>query len=313
MSKPGLIKPVMRYSIALFSRRLRLGAVLFLLPLANSPAESAAPGIIVPSRSIAPDKSGYTLFQPTPQEFMRELSTDRPDKTESPYTVDAGHFQLEMDFANFTASDSGGVRTRAWNVAPINLKVGLLNQVDLQFIFDGYLHVRTHDRKARPAPMTQSGLGDFTTRLKINLWGDDGGATAFALLPFIKFPTNTDGVGNNAVEGGMLFPLAVKLPADFNLGTEAGIGVFRNAEGGGRHGEFIQSITVGRPIAGKASAYAEFFSSLSTERHAGWIGTVDAGVAYLVTENIQLDAGCNFGVTPAADDFNPFTGISIRF
>jgi hypothetical protein len=33
---------------------------------------------------------------------MRELSADRPDKTDCPFTVDAGHFQVEMDFANLT-------------------------------------------------------------------------------------------------------------------------------------------------------------------------------------------------------------------
>jgi hypothetical protein len=42
------------------------------------------------------DKSGYTLFRPTPEALLRELTSDRPDKTESPITVDAGHFQLEM-------------------------------------------------------------------------------------------------------------------------------------------------------------------------------------------------------------------------
>ena len=43
------------------------------------------------------DKSIYTLFHPTPREWMREMSTDRPDQTESPNTVDAGHFQVELD------------------------------------------------------------------------------------------------------------------------------------------------------------------------------------------------------------------------
>lgn len=28
---------------------------------------------------------------------MRDFETDRPDVTESAYTVDAGHFQLETD------------------------------------------------------------------------------------------------------------------------------------------------------------------------------------------------------------------------
>gem|GEM_PF-5119181 len=44
-----------------------------------------------------PDKSAFHLFHPTPTEWMREFSTDRPDQTESPHTVDAGHFQIEVD------------------------------------------------------------------------------------------------------------------------------------------------------------------------------------------------------------------------
>lgn len=39
---------------------------------------------------VPPDKRNYTLFNPTPTAQMREMSTDHPDKTESPYTVDAG-------------------------------------------------------------------------------------------------------------------------------------------------------------------------------------------------------------------------------
>ena len=50
----------------------------------------------------SPDKSRYNLFNPTPRPFMRSLSADRPDKTDSAFTVDAGHFQLEMDFTSFT-------------------------------------------------------------------------------------------------------------------------------------------------------------------------------------------------------------------
>src|SRR5438105_967812 len=48
------------------------------------------------------DKSGYTLWNPTPASLMRELSADRPDKTDSAYTVDAGHYQLEIDLVNWT-------------------------------------------------------------------------------------------------------------------------------------------------------------------------------------------------------------------
>ena len=84
------------------------------------------------------DKSSYHLFRPTPEHLMRELSTDRPDLTESPYTVDAGHIQMEMDVVNATfdrdQSGGGDVRNRSRTFGGMNFKVGLLNQVDLQMI-----------------------------------------------------------------------------------------------------------------------------------------------------------------------------------
>jgi hypothetical protein len=258
-----------------------------------------------------PDKSGYNLLNPTPENAMREFSSDRPDATESPYTVDAGHFQLEMDFVTYTRDDTDGVRTEAWNVAPVNLKVGLLNNVDLQMIYDNYLNVHTRDRLG--ITTTQSGFGDVTARLKINLWGNDGGQTAFGLLPFVKLPVNTDHLGNDSVEGGMILPLAVKLPGDWDMGLELGGSEMRNDDRPGHHAEFVQSITFDHVIMGKLSGYCEFFSDISSEGGPGWIGTADVGLEYKLTEDVQLDCGGNFGVTRAADDVNVFTGITVRF
>jgi len=262
--------------------------------------------------SIQPDNNGRSLFDPVPDAGLRELTPDRPDKTESPYTLDAGHFQVEMDFANFTSDRTDGNTTRAWNLAPFNLKTGLFNNVDLQFVFDDYLHVHT-DNRAAGTSITQSGIGDFTTRLKLNLWGNDGGQTAFAILPFVKFPTSTDHLGNDAVEGGIIFPFSVKLPHDFELGLETAVGFWRDDGDGDYHENFINSVTLGHAIVGNLSGYLEFFSDISTEARSSWVGTVDAGLELLVTKNVQLDCGCNFGVTHAADDFNPFAGITVRF
>jgi hypothetical protein len=259
----------------------------------------------------AADKTQYTLFNPTPEKYMRDLNPDRPNATESPYTVDAGHYQLEMDFANFTYDKTGGTTTRAWDVGDFNLRAGLLNNVDFQLIYGNYLNVHTSDSSGHTT--RQSGLGDLTTRLKINLWGDDGGTTAFGLMPYVKFPTSTDGLGNSAVEGGMIFPLAVSLPYDFDLSLETAVSYMKNANDGGNHEEFIASGSLDHPIIGKLSGYVEFFSNFTTESHAGWVGTVDTGLEYQVTKNIQLDCNCFFGVTRAAPDFNPFAGITVRF
>jgi hypothetical protein len=257
------------------------------------------------------DKSQYTLFNPTPVGLMRDFNPDRPDATGSPYTVDAGHYQWEMDFFNLTLNHAAGSSTRTWQLGDFNFRAGLLNNAEVQLDYGSYLNTRSTDPSGHPT--TLSGLGDITVRLKVNLWGDDSGETAFALVPYVKFPTNTHGLGNNAVEGGLILPLAVNLPYDFCLSTEIAAGAVKNDDDDQYHGEFIYSASVDHPIAGKLSGFLEFFSDFSTVRHAGWIGTVDTGFQYLLTKNIQLDADCFFGVTRAAPDFNPFAGITIRF
>jgi len=262
----------------------------------------------------AVDKSQFHLFNPTPTKYLREMSTDRPDKTESPYTVDAGHFQFEMDLLSYTRDEGrfGGATTKvdAWAVAPINLKVGLCNRVDLQLVLETYNHVHV---RSDGVTRTMNGYGDTTVRLKCNFWGNDGGATAMGALPYVKLPTNQDGLGNNSVEGGLVLPLAVRLPADFGLGMMTQFDAVRDEDGGGHHAEFINSITLGHDIVGKLGGYVEFFSAVSAERGSRWIGTVDLGLTYGVTDNIQLDAGVNIGVTKSADDVNPFLGLSWRF
>lgn len=296
---------------------LPFGLAIFLacsLPLRAGGPEAVA-GPAAPAGS--PDKSGYHLFHPVPREFLRDMSTDRPDKTESAYTVDAGHFQLEMDFFNYTherydADTGADTRTDTWNVAPFNLKAGLLNNVDLQVIFDSYLQEQTEDRTAGTTERT-SGIGDTTVRVKVNLWGNDGDRTALAVMPFVKAPTNSAGLGNNSVEGGLIVPLAVELGGGWNMGVMTEVDVVRDESGSGHRPEFINSITFSRNIAGKLGGYVEFFSSVNGERGFGWEGTADVGLTYALTADMQLDGGCNFGVTRAADDVNPFLGLSVRF
>ena len=80
----------------------------------------------------------------------------------------------------------------------------------------------TRARRSTSVPLAKTdhldGTGDFQTRLKINLWGNDGptptfGDTSFAFLPFIQAPTSSRGLGSDHVEGGMIFPFDMSLPA----------------------------------------------------------------------------------------------------
>ena len=261
----------------------------------------------------APDKSRYSLFHPTPREQMREMSTDRPDKTESAYTVDAGHFQMEMDVLAYShdAYTADHSRVDALSVAPVNLKLGLSNRVDVQLVIETWNWLRVKDRPSGRVTR-RHGFGDVTLRLKTNLWGNDGGTSAFAVMPFVKLPTTQDDLGNDAVEGGLIFPLAVELPYGFGLGAIAEFDFNEDDDGDGYHPEFVQTLALGHDIAGALAGYAELFSLASSERDSHWVAAVDFGLTYAVTDDVQLDGGVNVGVTRAAEDVNPFLGLSVR-
>jgi hypothetical protein len=260
------------------------------------------------------DKSQYTIWNPTPRDLMREMSTDRPDKTESPYTVDAGHFQIEADVLSYGGDrhNHSNERTDGWSFLNANFKVGLCNNSDLQLVVPTYSSVRTKDR-ATGTTERNSGFGDLITRLKINFWGNDSGQTAFGAMPFVKFPTAQDELGNDAFEGGIIFPLSVELPNGWGMGAMTEFDFAEDGDGSGYHPEFINSLTFSHDIVGNLAGYVEFFSLVSTDKDSEWIGTFDMGVTCALTEDIQLDGGINIGVTRSADDVNPFVGISWRF
>jgi hypothetical protein len=247
---------------------------------------------------------------------MREMSTDRPDQTESPYTVDAGHFQVELDFLTATLdhdrTGGGDVRTTVWGVAPINLKAGLLNNVDIQFVLDTYVKAKAEDRMAGTVDRT-SGVGDLQTRLKVNLWGNDGGTTALALMPFVKWPLGESDLRNGKTEGGIIIPLGIELPRGWSMCVMTEFDFVRNAANDGYATDFVNSITFAHDIVGKLGGYAEFFSVVSSEQRAPWQGQADVGFTYALSDNSQFDFGCNFGVTRSAPDFNPFAGFSFRY
>ncbi len=259
------------------------------------------------------DKSAYSLMNRTPASQLRELTTDRPDLTESPYTVDAGWWQLEMDLSSFThnrdTADGEDTKTTSLSYANVNLKVGLTNNIDLQTVFSTYTIERDTDYTTGTHEKL-SGFGDITSRLKINFWGNDGGKTAFGIMPFIKWPTNQDHLGNHSIEGGLIFPLAVSLPAGWDMGVMTEFDFVRRPVRSGYRTDWVNSITFGHDIAGNLGGYFELATVLTEGPD---IATFDCGLTYGIGKNVQVDCGANIGLTGAADDLNLFAGLSVRF
>jgi Putative MetA-pathway of phenol degradation len=266
---------------------------------AQSPEPSSPP----------PDKSQYNLFNPTPQKLWRDFSTDRPDKTETPFTVDGGRFTMEADLFVYTKNIDrpNDTITESYNYFVPNFKVGLTNNIDLQVIPSIY-NVVTRRTGNQPAQRV-SGFGDTTVRVKVNFWGNDGGNTAFGILPFVKIPTSQNGLGNGSVEGGVIFPFAVKLSDTWDVAVQTELDV--NKIDSGYNVSSVNSVSFGHELSKQWSTYFELYTNTGTGK--GFVATFDTGLKYLLAENVQLDAGVNIGLTEAADAIQPFLGVSVRF
>lgn len=262
-----------------------------------------------------PDKSGYSILNPTPADAMRSFSTDRPTKSNVPWTVDAGHYQLETDLGvySYNHARTPPVNTRIWTVLDPTVKAGLTDRVELDLFFAGlYTNIHVRDR-ATGATQQVDGYGDMTLRTKINLWGNEGGASAFTLIPLVKFPTNSGGVGNDATEYGVIAPLALSAPYDVTVLLVPEFDSLRNSSNVRHHGHYAQIVNLSRKIIDGVTGFIEFYADAGTERGEKTFYTLDLAAAWVLLPNLQLDIGSNIGLNEAAPTIQAYIGLAARF
>ena len=271
-------------------------------------------GVAFAQSASQPDKSQYTLFNPVPDDQMRDFNTDRPPKANVPYTVDAGHFQYETDLVNFAGNQvAGTVHTDTWLVPNPTFKFGLTNNIDFEINAPTGVGIHRFDSVTGQSSTVWS-MGDVFLRTKINLWGNDGGSSAFTLIRYVKTPTAPPGIGNGAVEGGVIAPLSFSLPKDFTLLFNSEIDLLKDSSGDGRHANFINLVTASHELVKNVTLYVEFWSDYNNDPVQKTMQySFDLAAAWLVRPNLQFDAGIDFGLNSATPKVQVFAGLSQRF
>jgi hypothetical protein len=294
---------------------LAAAAQLFCAAVAR--ADDAQPTTRAASRP--PDKGQYTLFSPTPSDQMRDMDTDRPNKTNTPHTIDAGHLQLETglfdDVYYRDRYQGANSRQDALGLGQFNFRVGILNNLELNAVVNAYDFQRNTDYIANQS-IRQNGFGDTLIGGKLNFWGNDGGddtwATALAIQPQFKIPTAREDIGNGHPELFVGIPFLMNLPADFHLGLQTTVSWERSTDNTSDVTGWQNSASIDRVFFGKFDIYLEYWSHVSTERHQEAQQTLDVGVTYPLTDNIVLDTGVNLGLNKASSTVEWLAGVSVR-
>ncbi|MEO6003034.1 MAG: transporter [Opitutus sp.] len=236
------------------------------------------------------------------------MRTDRPDATESPYTVDVGHFQIESDFVSHVDDREAGEHVRQTKVAAFNVRMGVTRTTELGLFITPWT-TRTESGPSLASRRT-SGFGDLGLRAKFNLWGNDDGESAGGFIIDLSLPTADRGLGSDTVEGTLLIPFDFQLGGGWGLGAMSGVNVRGRPSGSGHRPVLITTATLSHDIAGQVGAYAEITSEVGD---GSAVTAFDVGLTWAINSNLQLDVGANIGLSTAATDLEVFAGASRRF
>jgi hypothetical protein len=144
--------------------------------------------------------------------------------------------------------------------------------------------------------------------------GDGGAGFTAVAEPFVKLATASRGLGNGALEGGMMLPFGYDWGNGWQLSTTPEVDGLLDASGHGRHAQLINVIELNRDLPGGFTLGAEVWTSQNFDP----LGTVsqysaDFDLAWVTGKNTQLDGGVNIGLTKATPDLEIYLGVSQRF
>ena len=252
------------------------------------------------AQTDSPSTTRYSLFNPVPKNEMRDFSIDRPDITESPVTVDAGHFQFEADLYKWTRFDWSGSSGRVVNYFNGLYKMGLTKSWDIHVgleLFNQYLDSEGNT--------IEKGYGNTTIRLKHNFWGNEGDTrTALGIIPYVTLPTSP--LDHDAFFG-VGFPFSYTLNDKFGAGAQFQFDFLPTGEGD-YDMAYLQTVVFGGGLVGDLDFFVEgmgiFYSGSE-------IFTANGGIIYNANDNVKIDVGANVGLTDESLT-RIFLGLSFR-
>jgi hypothetical protein len=234
-----------------------------------------------------------------------------PGKATPTCTVPDNHFQIETDLVDWSKQNSGGERESTLTVGETTFKYGLNSRSDIE------LAVTPWERDRSSADGTHStvlGFGDLDLLYKYRL-SSDNAPLQVAVEPYVTIPTAKHSMGSGKVEAGLLVPIGYQLgDSPWSLGATPEIDWVADADGHGRHASMEQVVSLGLQATKKLSLGAELWGQWDWDPSGtGKQYTADATVAYLASDNVQLDAGANFGLNSQTPAIELYTGVSVRF
>lgn len=223
------------------------------------------------------------------------IEADRPDQTETAFTVPAGMFQFETGFSYQEENRS----STSYLAPTVLLKYGINSNFEIRLITEFAFNSVENSEF--------SGINPIVLGFKLKILEEKGVLPKTAFLGHLSLPncaTSRNKTNYLAPQFRFLMQHTItdKVSLSYNLGAEwdgftAGPG-------------FIYTTAVGYGITDKLGTFIEIFGFAPQDSTANH--TVDAGCTYLINDNFMVDLSGGLGITSNAPNHFVSVGFSFR-
>ena len=237
-----------------------------------------------------------SLFAQTndaPDVTSEPLVTDRPDATESPQTIAPGFVQIETG-GFYESFEDNNIKSETFTYNTTLVRLGLLDNLELRVGWD-FIEGQTTVNGTKLDDVT-SGFNPLLLGVKIGIahengWMPEIGFLSHLYLPFAAsqdYKPETTGVD---FRFSFAHTLNEKSTLSYNLGAKW--------KDDSPEAAYLYSLSYGYGVSDKLGAYIEIYGDFPENNKANhhW----DAGLTYLICNNVQLDATVGSGITEGQD------------
>ena len=212
-----------------------------------------------------------------------QLTSERPDQTESSLVLSKGHVQIET---GISIEDSES------NINTL-FRIGIIDGIEMRLNSNYLINDDISNLK-------KSSFSDFEIGAKFKILDEDNNRIKIGFLTHLSVPTAPEIFSYN--EYGLLSRLLVSLDIknDSQIGYNIGYNKYNNYDG-----QFIYTLVYGKSLG----SFGVFFEIFGEESSNNSNLNFDSGITYLVDNDKQLDLSIGRGLN--SDMFYISAGFSI--
>ena len=242
------------------------------------------------------------LFSSSLNAQVEKIDTDRPDQTESAYTVPASWLQEELGFARERFRTSPNI-INIWTLPTLLTRFGLSKRWELRMIIE-------YEKWGNNRRLFKDTFNFLPLQLglKVNLIHAKGIIPEISLIAHAGF----NRVASEFARGGSFFSPNFSFAFQNPVSENFSIGYNFGAEWDNTYDPptWLYTFSPGFNLGEKWYAYFEAFGFFRKNEPPEHI--LDGGFAYYINDNIKVDASAGFGISPAAPKNYVALGFSFR-